>query len=112
MLVEILPINASTFAGIGGGAASAILMIENTAPADELASLNISLNDIVNQGKRDKKKVCIVGTTSMRAIESSVSTDGYLKPFSGWTAAVFDRSRRAGCTSPSAAAKRRSAHWE
>ncbi|MEM9023025.1 MAG: tRNA preQ1(34) S-adenosylmethionine ribosyltransferase-isomerase QueA, partial [Bacteroidota bacterium] len=41
--------------------------------------------DLVNQAKKGKKKVCAVGTTSMRAIESSVSTDGYLKPFEGWT---------------------------
>jgi S-adenosylmethionine:tRNA ribosyltransferase-isomerase len=41
--------------------------------------------DIVNKGKHAKKKICAVGTTSMRAIESSVSTDGYLKPIDGWT---------------------------
>jgi S-adenosylmethionine:tRNA ribosyltransferase-isomerase len=41
--------------------------------------------DIVNHGKDLKKKICAVGTTSMRAIESSVSTDGYLKPMDGWT---------------------------
>jgi S-adenosylmethionine:tRNA ribosyltransferase-isomerase len=41
--------------------------------------------DIVNQAIRNKKRVCAIGTTSMRAIESSVSTDGMLKPFDGWT---------------------------
>jgi S-adenosylmethionine:tRNA ribosyltransferase-isomerase len=41
--------------------------------------------DIVNAAKRNKKKVCAVGTTTMRAIETSVSTDGMLKPFDGWT---------------------------
>jgi len=41
--------------------------------------------DIVNKGKLDKRKICAVGTTSMRAIETSVSTDGLLKPFDGWT---------------------------
>jgi len=40
---------------------------------------------IVNKGKDAKKKVCAIGTTSMRAIETSVSTDGHLKPYSGWT---------------------------
>jgi S-adenosylmethionine:tRNA ribosyltransferase-isomerase len=40
---------------------------------------------IVNEGKRNKKRICAVGTTSMRAIETSVSTDGLLKPFDGWT---------------------------
>jgi len=40
---------------------------------------------IVNKSREAKRKVCAVGTTSMRAIESSVSTDGYLKPYNGWT---------------------------
>ena len=40
---------------------------------------------IVNEAKSTKHRVCAVGTTSMRAIETSVSTDGYLKPFDGWT---------------------------
>jgi S-adenosylmethionine:tRNA ribosyltransferase-isomerase len=41
--------------------------------------------EIVNRAKLNKKKVCAIGTTSMRAIETSVSTDGLLKPFDGWT---------------------------
>ena len=41
--------------------------------------------EIVNRAKVNKKKVCANGTTSMRAIETSVSTDGLLKPFDGWT---------------------------
>ena len=39
----------------------------------------------VNDAKRAKKRICAVGTTSMRVLESSVSTDGFLKPFDGWT---------------------------
>jgi S-adenosylmethionine:tRNA ribosyltransferase-isomerase len=41
--------------------------------------------DIVNRAKDNKKKICAIGTTTMRAIESSVSTDGHLKPYKGWT---------------------------
>jgi len=41
--------------------------------------------DIVNRAIQNKKRVCAVGTTSMRAIESSISTYGTLKPFDGWT---------------------------
>lgn len=41
--------------------------------------------NIVNQSKLNKKKVCAIGTTCMRAIESSVSTEGLLKPYDGWT---------------------------
>ncbi|MFI5163789.1 MAG: tRNA preQ1(34) S-adenosylmethionine ribosyltransferase-isomerase QueA [Bacteroidia bacterium] len=41
--------------------------------------------DIVNQAKDKKKKICVVGTTAMRAVETSVSTTHRLKPFKGWT---------------------------
>lgn len=39
----------------------------------------------VNAVKKAKHKICCVGTTSMRAIETSVSTLGELKPYQGWT---------------------------
>tara|TARA_B100000242_G_scaffold136810_1_gene97211 strand:+ start:565 stop:1614 length:1050 start_codon:yes stop_codon:yes gene_type:complete len=41
--------------------------------------------DIVNSAKLSKKRICAVGTTSMRALESSVSSFKTLNPFSGWT---------------------------
>lgn len=41
--------------------------------------------DMVNNAKKMKKKIVAVGSTSMRAIETSVSTDGLLKPYDGWT---------------------------
>lgn len=39
----------------------------------------------VNKSKDSQSKICAVGTTSMRSIESAVSADGYLKPAEGWT---------------------------
>ena len=39
----------------------------------------------VNQAKDERKQVCAVGTTVMRAIETAVSTDGHLKEYEGWT---------------------------
>nr|WP_306641648.1 tRNA preQ1(34) S-adenosylmethionine ribosyltransferase-isomerase QueA [Longitalea sp. SCSIO 12813] len=41
--------------------------------------------DLVNSAKDKKTKVCAVGTTVMRAIESSVSTYQRLNTFDGWT---------------------------
>lgn len=41
--------------------------------------------EIVNNAKKRNNKVIAVGTTSMRCLETSVSTDGYLKPYKGWT---------------------------
>ena len=37
------------------------------------------------QSQRRKKKVCVVGTTTSRGIESSVTISGRLKPYNGWT---------------------------
>ena len=42
-------------------------------------------SDIVNASKNTNKRVCAVGTTSMRSIESSVSAQNLLKPAEGWT---------------------------
>jgi S-adenosylmethionine:tRNA ribosyltransferase-isomerase len=39
----------------------------------------------VNRAKDNGRKVCAVGSSVMRAIESSVSTDGHLKEYDGWT---------------------------
>ncbi|UOK43590.1 MULTISPECIES: tRNA preQ1(34) S-adenosylmethionine ribosyltransferase-isomerase QueA [Flavobacterium] len=41
--------------------------------------------DIVNKAKFAKKRVCAVGTTTMRAMESSVSSSKTLNPYEGWT---------------------------
>ena len=41
--------------------------------------------DIVNKAKKNKKKVCAVGTTAMRGLESSVSSERTLNSFEGWT---------------------------
>lgn len=51
----------------------------------EQAIITQATADIVNRAKDARKKVCAVGTTSMRTIESSVSTYDRLKPFDGWT---------------------------
>jgi S-adenosylmethionine:tRNA ribosyltransferase-isomerase len=41
--------------------------------------------DIVNEAKTGKHRICAVGTTSMRSIESAVSAEGMLKTAEGWT---------------------------
>ncbi len=40
---------------------------------------------IVNQAKNNRKEICAVGTTVLRTLESSVSTEGFLNPYNGWT---------------------------
>ena len=41
--------------------------------------------NIVNRGIELRKRICAVGTTSMRAIESAVSANKTLKPANDWT---------------------------
>jgi S-adenosylmethionine:tRNA ribosyltransferase-isomerase len=41
--------------------------------------------DVVNKSIIGKRRVCAIGTTVMRAIESSVSTTNTLNPHEGWT---------------------------
>ena len=40
---------------------------------------------LINKAKERKNRVCAVGTTVVRTLESSVSTSGMVKPFNGWT---------------------------
>lgn len=40
---------------------------------------------IVNQGIKDKRRICAVGTTVMRSVESCVSSNHTLNAYSGWT---------------------------
>lgn len=40
---------------------------------------------IVNKAKTEGRNICSVGTTTMRALESSVTAQGLLKPEEGWT---------------------------
>lgn len=47
--------------------------------------INEEASKLVNIAKEEHRNICAVGTTVMRTIESSVSTQGYLKPFEGWT---------------------------
>ena len=39
----------------------------------------------INKAKKEKRRVCAVGTTVMRTIESSVSSKGELNAYNGWT---------------------------
>jgi len=41
--------------------------------------------EIINKAKDRKKKICAIGTTSLKAIESSVTISGRVKSYSGWT---------------------------
>ena len=41
--------------------------------------------DIVNKAVDEGRRICAVGTTTMRVLETAVATDGHLKEYEGWT---------------------------
>lgn len=41
--------------------------------------------DCINKAKQDGHKVCAVGTSVMKVLETAVSTDGQIKEYDGWT---------------------------
>jgi S-adenosylmethionine:tRNA ribosyltransferase-isomerase len=51
----------------------------------EQAIINKKCTEIVNKGIKEKRRVCAVGTTVMRTVETAVSTDGLLNTYEGWT---------------------------
>ncbi|MDH6342215.1 S-adenosylmethionine:tRNA ribosyltransferase-isomerase [Parabacteroides sp. PFB2-12] len=51
----------------------------------EQMNINSEVVDVVNKGIDGGHRICAVGTSVMRAIETAVSTDGHLKEFEGWT---------------------------
>jgi S-adenosylmethionine:tRNA ribosyltransferase-isomerase len=44
-----------------------------------------STSDAINRTIDNKKNVFVIGTSSCRAVESSVTSDGHVKPARGWT---------------------------
>lgn len=41
--------------------------------------------DRVNEAKLSGKRICAIGTTSVKALETAVSITGLIKPYKGWT---------------------------
>ncbi len=51
----------------------------------EYYEISQDTSDKVNESKRNKKKVIAVGTSVVRGLETSVTSEGWSKPSSGWT---------------------------
>ena len=51
----------------------------------EFYSISQEATDVINAAKDEKRRICAIGTTSMRSLESSISATKHLKPSSGWT---------------------------
>ena len=51
----------------------------------EEAFIQKDATEVINKAKAEKRKVCAVGTTVMRVLESAVSSEQTLNEFGGWT---------------------------
>ena len=51
----------------------------------EEAEIALESTETINKAITDRRRICAVGTTVMRALESSVSSNGNLNEFRGWT---------------------------
>lgn len=90
-LMKRLELKGATFASVtlhaGVGNFRAIDVEDLTKhkmDSEELIIEEEAVN-IVNSAKMNHKQVCVVGTTTMKAVETSVSISGMLKPFKGWS---------------------------
>lgn len=59
-------------------------LVKHKMDSEQIFVSNETAN-IVNNAKANDLKVCAIGTTVLRTLESSVSINGGLKPFEGWT---------------------------
>ena len=86
--LEIKGINlAELTLHVGFGTFSAVEvedLSKHKMDSEELIIDSLAVNK-VNKAKEERKKICAVGTTVMRGLESSVSSSGYLNEFQGWT---------------------------
>ncbi len=74
-----LHVGLGTFRGIG------VEDLSKHKMDAEYYQITDEASDLVNTAIKNKKRICGVGTTSMRTIESAVSANGTLKTSEGWT---------------------------
>ncbi|MEF9923049.1 MAG: tRNA preQ1(34) S-adenosylmethionine ribosyltransferase-isomerase QueA [Muribaculaceae bacterium] len=51
----------------------------------EQMEVNDAMVEILNATKDTDKKICAIGASVLRAVESTVGVEGHIKPYSGWT---------------------------
>jgi len=81
--VDVTPITLHS--GLGSFRAVDVEDLTKHKMDSENYSVNEETADRVNKALEEKRRICSIGTTSMRTLESSVSANGRLKANSGWT---------------------------
>ncbi len=81
--VDLAPITLHS--GLGSFRAVDVEDLTKHKMDSENYSVNDETADRVNKALEEKRRICSIGTTSMRTLESSVSANGQLKANAGWT---------------------------
>ncbi len=90
-LVKVLQIEGVLFTditlhtGLGNFRAIEVEDLSKHKTDSEEIIIDENTVQIVNEAKENKHKVCAVGTTSLKTLESSVTISGRLKSYNGWT---------------------------
>ena len=72
-------------AGIGNFENIEVEDLTKHKPESEEVIIPPETAQIVNKAKKENRKVCAVGTTTVKALESAVTLSGELKPYHGWS---------------------------
>ncbi|MBS4012571.1 MAG: tRNA preQ1(34) S-adenosylmethionine ribosyltransferase-isomerase QueA [Bacteroidetes bacterium] len=78
-------VNVTLHAGLGNFRSVDVEDLSKHKMDSEQFIIEEKTADFVNKAKEKKRRICAVGTTTMRSLESSVSISGQLKPYEGWT---------------------------
>ena len=78
-------VNITLHAGLGNFREIDVEDLTKHKMDSEPLEITESAADRVNEAVTSGHNVCVIGTTTLRAIESSVGSYHNLKPFSGWT---------------------------
>ncbi len=77
--------NVTLHVGLGNFRAVDVEDLTKHKMDSEQIFISPEATQIVNGAKGDSKRICAVGTTVMRTMESSVTTGKKLNPYEGWT---------------------------
>jgi S-adenosylmethionine:tRNA ribosyltransferase-isomerase len=72
-------------AGLGAFRPVEVEDLTKYKPESEQFEIEQGTCDMVNTALENQRKICAIGSTVVRALESSVSASGRLKPIVGWT---------------------------
>ncbi len=72
-------------AGIGNFKAIEVEDLSKHRMDSEEMHIDATCCDMINEAKRTGHKVCCIGTTTMKAIETAVTIPGKVSPYDGWS---------------------------